>query len=544
MVARKSLLYYAPLLHTFEDMHASVERISWLEAERSGYTYRWHGRGLELDIDVVRDTRVAVERTRVHYYDLVLIDCRHLPGELGDAARQEAALLHFLDLLGSERDREQRYPFERVVVLVGDPDEQRVDQLLFDLGQRHVGACLRDMSLSPALVMDAAGPARDRFVERLWQHCTSTGRARKTGKKAICCAGGGITGIYYELGVLKCLHDSFRNFDVRDFDMYFGISAGAIVSGLIANGVSIEEAIDIVAGNDEDMQVEIGLRNVNVHELPGRLLSLRHHLRAYARRVLDGEERFSAASLFMQLSRLMGPFFRAHRAEAQLAKLLTRPGMSNDFRRLKRKLYIGATDQDLREHVLFGDEGLEHVPISKAIQASSSIHPFFSSTEIDGRHYTDGFITRTSNVTAAIEKGADLVFVVDPFLPLISEAPGFNAAHSALWVLVQDFKTIAFTRFAQVSEQLLRQNPNVNCYSFLPSNRMRQLMATVPFSTANFDLIVTEAYRSTYRRLRSLEHRLGPDLEDHGIELDLDRAASTVGRMQAKRTHQAAALFA
>ena len=35
------------------------------------------------------------------------------------------------------------------VVLVGDADEDRVDELIFDLGKRHIGACVRDHSLSP-----------------------------------------------------------------------------------------------------------------------------------------------------------------------------------------------------------------------------------------------------------------------------------------------------------------------------------------------------------------------------------------------------------
>jgi NTE family protein len=222
-----------------------------------------------------------------------------------------------------------------------------------------------------------------------------------------------------------------------------------------------------------------------------------------------------------QLAAMVGPFFRTADKERQLAEQLTRPGRSNDFRALPRRLYIGATDQDSREHVLFGGAPFEHVPISQAVQASAAIHPFLAPVTIDGRRYTDGFVTRTTNIAAAIERGADLIFIIDPFLPLIAEEPGFNDRHSVFWVLVQDYKTIAYTRYEKVSDGLLDKHPHVGCYSFLPSNRMRRLLAASPIATGNFDAIVTQAYTSTYRRLRRLEYKLGPELASHGIELDL-----------------------
>ncbi len=54
------------------------------------------------------------------------------------------------------------------------------------------------------------------------------------------------------------------------------------------------------------------------------------------------------------------------------------PSHGNDFRTLPSRLFIGATDQDRREHVLFGGEGFDDVPISRAVQAScaaSSVLP-------------------------------------------------------------------------------------------------------------------------------------------------------------------------
>ncbi|MBK6849800.1 MAG: hypothetical protein IPG96_20455 [Proteobacteria bacterium] len=50
------------------------------------------------------------------------------------------------------------------------------------------------------------------------------------------------------MGALKCLDDCLGGQGVNDFDLYFGISAGAVVTGLMAAGYSIDEFMASVAG--------------------------------------------------------------------------------------------------------------------------------------------------------------------------------------------------------------------------------------------------------------------------------------------------------
>jgi predicted acylesterase/phospholipase RssA len=255
---------------------------------------------------------------------------------------------------------------------------------------------------------------------------------------------------------------------------------------------------------------------------------------SYLRRVRSGKEGFSLTNLGWQLTALLGPVFGTDAHERRFAEFLSQPGRTNRFERVGPELYIGATDQDAREHVLFGDEGFDFPNISKAVQASSAIHPFFRSVEISGRHYTDGFVTRTSNLVAAIKKGANLIFVIDPFLPLVSP-PGSQAKHGLFWNVLQDYKTVAYTRFERVTGAVLRANPQVAAFTFVPSRRMRRLMSTNPMARSYFDAIVIEAYRSTFRRLRDLEHKMGPRLAEYGIELDLPRVVRTVTRLDLAR---------
>ena len=366
-------------------------------------------------------------------------------------------------------------------------------------------------------------------------------RDRRPGKKALCAAGGGITGIFFELGVMKCLDDCLDSGGVNGFDMYFGISAGAVVSGPIAVGYSV----------DEFMAAVVGFPGGRIAPLDLRLFQLGHlDLPGFARRVgaaaktmwggltrpLRRGREISREQFLFDYVDLVAPPFRADRFEATLRSILTAPGATNDFRRLAKPLYVGATDQDERRHVIFGDEAHDEIPISQAIQASLSINPAFSATEIGGRFYEDGAVTRTSNFVEAMRRGATLVLVLDPFLPYVARTPGFNDRRGALYNMDQDVRTISYTRYETTRNWVLRKHPHVSSYTFVPANRLRRLISQNPMDHRPYLEIWRGAYISTWKRLTHLRHRLEGDLKVHGFGLDLARAEAVVGRLEASRT--------
>ena len=421
---------------------------------------------------------------------------------------------------------------------MGDPDEVRADRLVFAMGERHVGACLRDASLSARFRDQRPAEERGRFAEALWSLCHRLLVERRHGRKSINLAGGGISGIYYELGVLKCLDDAF-DIDIRDFDSYYGISAGSVVAAGLANDFAVDDLLRKLGRVDRSWpyRLQLGLRHLNVGELPRRFMLVQRELARYVSRMLKGEDELSVTSLLGSWAVALGPLFDNTEFELVLRKLFTSEGRSNDFRDLTRRLFIGATDQDRREPVLFGSDGFDHVPISRAIQASTAMHPFFPSVEIDGRRYTDGIVTRTSNLRNAVDRGADLVFVIDPFVPIVSDEAGFNARHGNMWIMEQDYKTLSYTRFEQARNEILRRDSRVAVYTFVPSNRMRRLMsAQNPFVSRNFHPIVCEAYRSTFRRLQKVEYKLAGELRSHGITLDLEPVEEKVRALAEART--------
>lgn len=541
----RTALLLAPRDSKGVDLCDALRQQAELRTKPEGRGCACRGKGLTLRIETAHNAAEALDLLRQEYYNLLIVDCRNAGLGADEASAREREVLGFLEALRREPDRERRYPFRRIVVLVGDADAARADQLTFAMGERHVGACVRDRSLTHAHTGPQREQARNRFVTELWEHCRRTLSEKRRGQRAICAAGGGLSGLYYELGVLKCLHDA-SDLDVGTFDMYFGISAGALVTAGLATGFSIDDLIAKYGGLDRGWPYRLRLewRHLTLAEVPRRLVLAQQAMLQYLTRLVRSEDEFSVAAILGTYGNLLGPIFDNSKLEDGVRRLLSTAGHTNDFRNLPRPLYIGATDQDRREHVLFGDTGWDDVPISKAIQASTAMHPFFPSVEIKGRYFTDGIVTRTSNLRAAIDKGADLVIVVDPFVPLISDRPGTNARMGNMWVMEQDYKTMSFTRYEQARNEILRRSSKTSIYTFVPSNRMRHLMSNQnPFVARNFHAIVCQAYSSTYRRLRLLEYKLAGELASHGLTFDLGPVAGKVAALTAAVKPDAALLL-
>jgi NTE family protein len=471
----------------------------------------------------IADRRTAVlDLLRREYFNLLLVDLRALGGDHAATVEEAMALLDAMD----EVDVEERFGFHRILVLVSGPDGDRVDRLIAALGARGVGRVLRLPSGGHEsfgrLVLDEA-------IRMMFHH--------RVGRRALCLAGGGITGIYFELGALKCLDDCLPSGGVNAFDMYFGISAGAVVAGILANGFSVDEFMAAIAGVEGGRMAPMNLSLLRLGHLDLRDVGRRIG-RAWQQTgtalwyVLRGRSRLSLGALFPNFSDWVGPPFKSDGFEELLRRLFTSPGATNDFRELGRPLYVGATDQDARTHVLFGDPGYDRVPVSRAVQASMSANPAFSSTGIAGHYYTDGAVTRTSNFIEAIRKGADLLFIIDPFVPYVSRERGFARARGVLYNVDQDIRAISYTRFESARNVVLRRHPEVSSYTLLPANSLRRLLSVNPFDHRPYMTIWRGAYLSTLRRLMVVSHRLRGDLAAHRIALDLGRAEEVARRLQ------------
>jgi len=493
----------------------------------SAWRASWHLRAsVEALLDDLRD----------HYVNLIVLDLR---GPDGASVSEELAdAFAVLDALDRAEDLEGRYAFDRILALLPAHGCDDVDALLLRLGARGVGHVLR---------LDV-GSGEDRVARAILETVGRLLRPRARGRRALCAAGGGITGIYFELGALKCLDDCLGGEGVNGFDMYFGISAGAVVTAPLAVGYSIDEIMAAVASEPGGRIPRLDLRLFRFGHVDGPGFARRAALAARTagvglRSLFTGRRTTLEDPLLLDYADLVAAPFRADRFEATLRQILTTPGATNDFRALPRPLYIGATDQDARAHVVFGDERHDHVPISRAVQASLSINPAFSATRIGGRFYEDGAVTRTSNFVEAIRRGATLVVVIDPFVPYVARRPGFADRRGMLYNIDQDIRTISYTRFETTRGWVQRQHPEVSTYAFVPANRVRRVMSVNPMNHRPYLEIWRGAYLSVYNRLRAVEHRFGGDVLAHGVPFDLTRAAEVAARLDATPRPELADFF-
>lgn len=518
----KRILCHCASEHDFGDALTALRRAAMAAPEddlvlHDGLALRWLSRP---------HAGALLGELREHYVNLIVLDLRAQTESAVEARAAEAFTI--LTALDQTDDVESRFAFDRIVVILPAAGSRALDDIILRLGARGV----RNVIRAPA-----DDPRGEALATSLLGDVGRILRARRKGRRALCASGGGITGIHFELGTLKCLDDCLGGDGVNDFEMYFGISAGAIVSGPLVQGYTVDEFMAAIAGVPGGRLPLIDLRLFRLGHVDAPRFVRRAALAAKTTAAglwsaLTGRRALGDEELLFDYADLIAAPFRSDRFELELRKIMQAPGATNDFRRLPRPLYVGATDQDARQHVLFGDEEHAHIPISRAIQASLSINPAFGATLIEGRYYEDGQVTRTSNFVEAIRRGATLIMVVDPFVPYVAREPGFANRRGLLYNIDQDVRTISFTRYEMTRNWVLRQHPEVSSYTFVPANRVRKLMSVNPMDHRPYREIWRGAYLSMFNRLRALEHRLGGDLLAHGLPLDLSKAEAVAHRLE------------
>ncbi len=515
---RKKVLYFAPSRAHSDSLFTTLASVPGTVRSRENGGTAFRRGDVTLRFVMRQDPVEAHEALHHEYFNAVVLDLR----TTGPAARLEESFertMRLLDLMDDEHDVELRYGFHRILALISGQDSARVDELIRRLGARGIGRTLRDPSICFLDRKCRHLPPPVDFGRLVSDELVRMTTTRKKGQTALCASGGGITGLYFEMGAIKCLSDCLPPGALNAFDMYFGISAGAVLTGILANGYSMDEFMASIAGHGTERLPNVSLSLLKVS-----------HIKLGSR----GRANPSLTSLFLDYSDLLAAPFHADGYEAMLRFLFTRPGATNDFRKLSRRLFIGATDQDAREHVLFGEPGFDAVPISLAIQASLSINPAFGSTKIGDRYYVDGAVTRTSNFTEAIRKGSDLILVLDPLAPYVSKGvAGFANRRGLLYTADQDIRTASYTRFETARRWVLRQHPEVSMYTFLPANRLRKVLSVNPMDHRPYLAIWRGAYLSTLQRIRLVRHRMCGDLAVHGLALDTSRAEAVAARLEA-----------
>ncbi len=346
-------------------------------------------------------------------------------------------------------------------------------------------------------------------------------------------AGGGPAGSIYEIGAIRALDEVLDGVDFNRIPVYVGVSAGAFISSCLANGLTTGQLCRAIVKPEpgEHPFVPENFLTPAISQLaksgvkvPRLILE---SLLVYLRNPSD----VTLTESLMRLSRALpvGIFDNDPVGEF-LEKIFDRPGRTNDFRKLSSKLVIVATDLDSGRAIRFGEPGLDHVPISTAVKASTALPGIYPPVEIDGRHYVDGVLLKTVHASVALDEGADMVICVNPIVPVDTIRSvekgimrrGRLADRGLPAVLSQTFRTVIHSRMGVGLAAYEQRYADRDVLVFEPRRDDYNMFFSNIFSFSKRKAVVEHAYKSTRIKLWRNRHRIGPILDRHGIALRTD----------------------
>ena len=364
-------------------------------------------------------------------------------------------------------------------------------------------------------------------------------RKNQAPRIALALAGGGPLGAIYEIGALCALEESLHGLDFRRLDHYVGVSAGGFIAAGLANGLSPRELCASFIQNDDSSDVfdpawlmvpaygEFARRGIM---LPGLALSALWRATFGRKSVTHSLERLGSG--------LPTGIFSNDEVHRRLARLFTRDGRTNDFRELKTRLTLVATNLDTGEAAPFGRPGWDHVPISKAVQASSALPGLFPPVQIDDHYFVDGALKKTMHASVALDDGVDLMICLNPLVPFNAIEPRSGVMQRALppeqrsiprivegglpAVLSQTFRSMIHSRMELGMKHYERAYPDTDILLVEPDQRDPQLYLANTFSYGQRRQLAEHAYQQTRGMLRSRRSHFAARLARHGIALDVE----------------------
>lgn len=345
----------------------------------------------------------------------------------------------------------------------------------------------------------------------------------------IALAGGGPVGAVYEIGALRALEEAIEGLDLTDAHVYVGVSAGSVIAGALANRVSVAHLVRSVATQVEDDPFLPQVFFVPAYrEWLSRALRIPALLGEAAmsfvrrRSVLRALRHFAAA--------VPVAIFDNEPIRRSIHAAFTRHGRTDDFRKLRHRLIIVATDLGTAEPIRFGDPPWDHVPISTAIQSSTALPGVYPAVWIDGHQCVDGVLLKTVHASVAFDAGSELVLCVNPIVPVNTAAgtksgllpKGVLVRHGLPTLISQTFRTMIHSRLRAGFSAYETRYANADFLLFEPERDLYEMFFSNIFSLSSRRAVCELAYQATRRDLIRRESALAPILAKHGLALRED----------------------
>lgn len=422
--------------------------------------------------------------------DLILLDERVEENESWDSCIFEgfSKALQF-------NSQQFHYTMRRVIVVL--PREANKTSRSFQLGLANVRAVITDPENATELFFHA--------LAQLYEFSQSHNKA------SLCISGGGLEGYLYSLGVTHAIEHCLLKKRCCDFDIFCGVSSGAILSASYAAGMQTQDLVDQVHQRHEKLE------NMKLSTLfdpaTGEVF----------KRILGFAKSFSTLDMGQLISRLQAcipiGLFRGEKMRRFFENQMKNIGVEDHFSALSKELYISGTDQDTGENVVFGLEPWKDMKISQAVRASTALPAFYLPEKINGHWFSDGQLTSTADFNIAIRKGAGLVVYIDPMVAYSSNVAGSTMSHGGYFTLIQAVKSLVQSRAASLLKHSMDSNPDVDFMVFRPTDEVMMEMAGNPMKYQIRTELIDLGFKCTISQILSSYDAMAHKFAKHGFVL-------------------------
>jgi len=352
-------------------------------------------------------------------------------------------------------------------------------------------------------------------------------------KIGLALAAGAPEGAIYEIGALRAIDEALDGLDLNNLFIYVGVSAGAFLCANLVNNLTSAQMCRAIVSQEPGehpftpetfFTPALGELGRSALKVPGLL----------RRSLWDYVTHLGERSLLGALTRVSRALpvgvFNNEPIRTYLHKIYTMKNRTDDFRQLGKRLVVVATDLDSGQAARFGEPGLDHVPISTAVQASGALPGLYPPVDVDGRHYVDGVLLKTLHASVALEAGSELLICINPIVPVDT----VRAVEQGLMrrgklldrglpaVLSQTFRTLVRSRLDVGMAAYEQKFKDRDVILFEPKRDDYKMFFTNIFGLSERREVCEHAYQTTRHTLLARYDELAPVFARHGVTLRRD----------------------